>query len=102
MTEDLRATCMQEMRIKLAGPVNFLSSSSRYACWHLNCKKMPISVEVPCRDDKESTDGGSEGGLVAEIKQSTKQLTFRAIVVGLSVGSLLCCSNTYFGLQSGW
>ena len=30
------------------------------------------------------------------------QLTFRAVAAGLLVGSLLCCSNTYFGLQTGW
>lgn len=30
------------------------------------------------------------------------QLTFRAVATGLVVGSALCCSNTYFGLQSGW
>ena len=65
-------------------------------------KSRNLEPEMYCRDDKDSTDGGSETGLAADIKQSTRQLTFRAIVVGLSVGSLLCCSNTYFGLQSGW
>ena len=30
------------------------------------------------------------------------QLTFRALAVGLAVGTLLCFSNTYFGLQTGW
>ena len=29
-------------------------------------------------------------------------LTVRALVGGLLVGSLLCCSNTFFGLQTGW
>ncbi|KAK9840796.1 hypothetical protein WJX81_005265 [Elliptochloris bilobata] len=29
-------------------------------------------------------------------------LTVRALVGGLFVGSLLCCSNTFFGLQTGW
>ena len=29
-------------------------------------------------------------------------LTFRAVGVGLLVGSLLCFSNMYFGLQTGW
>ena len=31
-----------------------------------------------------------------------RQLTWRAVGAGLFVGSLLCCSNTYFGLQTGW
>ena len=30
------------------------------------------------------------------------QLPLRAVGAGLFVGSLLCCSNTYFGLQTGW
>ena len=29
-------------------------------------------------------------------------LTFRSVGGGLLVGSILCCSNTYFGLQTGW
>ncbi|BDA51281.1 Putative oligopeptide transporter YGL114W [Coccomyxa sp. Obi] len=35
-------------------------------------------------------------------KEDEPQLTFRAVGTGLLVGSLLCCSNTYFGLQTGW
>lgn len=31
-----------------------------------------------------------------------RQLTARAVLVGLGVGSILCFSNTYFGLQTGW
>lgn len=31
-----------------------------------------------------------------------RQLTVRAVLVGLGVGSILCFSNTYFGLQTGW
>jgi hypothetical protein len=29
-------------------------------------------------------------------------LTVRAIAAGLLVGAVLCFSNTYFGLQTGW
>jgi OPT oligopeptide transporter protein len=29
-------------------------------------------------------------------------LTVRAVVSGILIGSLLCCSNMYFGLQTGW
>lgn len=28
--------------------------------------------------------------------------TFRGVVVGLVVGSVVCFSNMYFGLQTGW
>ncbi|EIE19928.1 OPT superfamily oligopeptide transporter [Coccomyxa subellipsoidea C-169] len=36
------------------------------------------------------------------MREDEPQLTFRAVGTGLVVGSLLCCSNTYFGLQTGW
>jgi uncharacterized oligopeptide transporter (OPT) family protein len=29
-------------------------------------------------------------------------LTVRAVAAGLVVGAVLCFSNTYFGLQTGW
>lgn len=29
-------------------------------------------------------------------------LTFRAVAAGLAVGAVLCFSNMYFGLQTGW
>lgn len=31
-----------------------------------------------------------------------RQLTIRALVVGVCVGFLMCATNTYFGLQTGW
>ena len=31
-----------------------------------------------------------------------QQLTARAIIVGLVIGTLACFSNSYFGLQTGW
>ena len=37
-----------------------------------------------------------------EAGAGTRQLTLRAVVIGLLVGSILCFSNTYFGLQTGW
>ncbi|BGP17536.1 hypothetical protein JCM10213_004078 [Rhodosporidiobolus nylandii] len=30
------------------------------------------------------------------------ELTFRAVVAGLAIGILLCMTNMYFGLQTGW
>jgi hypothetical protein len=29
-------------------------------------------------------------------------LTVRSVVVGLLIGTLMCMTNTYFGLQTGW
>jgi len=50
------------------------------------------------KDDPTEVDTASP----PEHPPAPRQLTFRALLVGLLVGSLLCCSNTYFGLQSGW
>jgi uncharacterized oligopeptide transporter (OPT) family protein len=38
----------------------------------------------------------------AEPFDERQQLTVRAVVVGLLIGTLACFSNTYFGLQTGW
>jgi len=35
-------------------------------------------------------------------RQDAHEFTLRAIVAGLAIGSLLCFSNMYFGLQTGW
>merc|ERR1711965_485968 len=32
----------------------------------------------------------------------TPQLSGRAVAVGLAVGTVLCFTNMYFGLQTGW
>ena len=32
----------------------------------------------------------------------TPQLTVRSVIVGLFVGTILCFTNMYFGLQTGW
>jgi OPT family oligopeptide transporter len=37
-----------------------------------------------------------------EAARDEPQLTFRASVVGVLVGGLMCFSNMYFGLQTGW
>ena len=36
------------------------------------------------------------------LQWANKGLTARAVLAGLFVGSILCFSNTYFGLQTGW
>lgn len=37
-----------------------------------------------------------------ELQHDEAEFTFRAVAVGLVIGILLCFTNTYFGLQSGW
>ncbi|GAA5957053.1 hypothetical protein JCM8115_003941 [Rhodotorula mucilaginosa] len=34
--------------------------------------------------------------------EEEEELTLRAVVVGLVIGVLLACTNSYFGLQTGW
>ncbi|KAK9800344.1 hypothetical protein WJX73_006522 [Symbiochloris irregularis] len=54
----------------------------------------------------ESPDDAVEGDVsttdTAPPSEPAPQLTVRALAVGLAVGSLLACSNMYFGLQTGW
>ena len=45
-----------------------------------------------CSNAKDHAMRGSSG----------KSFTFRAMIVGLFVGILICFSNMFFGLQSGW
>ena len=46
-----------------------------------------------------SEDGADDG---ASGQREPLQLTVRACVVGVLVGSILCFTNMYFGLQTGW
>lgn len=39
---------------------------------------------------------------LAEKADQQQNFTFRGTVVGLAIGVIICFSNTYFGLQTGW
>ncbi|CAO1600577.1 OPT super [Xanthoria calcicola] len=39
---------------------------------------------------------------LAEQAEQPQNFTFRGTVVGLAIGVIICFSNTYFGLQTGW
>ena len=41
-------------------------------------------------------------GLLASMTGPTSGLTWRAVLAGSAIGILMCFSNTYFGLQTGW
>ncbi|KAL8998560.1 MAG: hypothetical protein Q9169_002400 [Polycauliona sp. 2 TL-2023] len=41
-------------------------------------------------------------GFLAEQAEQTQNFTLRGTVVGLLIGIIVCFSNTYFGLQTGW
>ncbi|KAF8455269.1 OPT oligopeptide transporter protein-domain-containing protein [Kalaharituber pfeilii] len=53
---------------------------------------------------RQSSDGRRRADVqqVLEQRGNIPQFTFRATVVGLLVGTLVCFSNMYFGLQTGW
>ena len=39
---------------------------------------------------------------LAEKAEQGQNFTLRGVLVGLSIGVIICFSNTYFGLQTGW
>lgn len=39
---------------------------------------------------------------LAEQADQGQNFTFRGVLVGLAIGVIICFSNTYFGLQTGW
>jgi uncharacterized oligopeptide transporter (OPT) family protein len=47
-------------------------------------------------------DGDDEVRATRRVMQSGKSFTLRGVVVGLTVGLVICFSNMYFGLQTGW
>ncbi|KAG2131318.1 OPT oligopeptide transporter protein-domain-containing protein [Suillus clintonianus] len=48
--------------------------------------------ELRCRGEVE----------VSETRSSQAEFTFQAVAIGLLIGCLLCFTNLYFGLQTGW
>jgi OPT family oligopeptide transporter len=70
---------------------------------------------APDRGSRESLDGAPEGGpsisrepsigpakVLAARADEPQNFTFRGVLVGLVIGILICFSNMYFGLQTGW
>ncbi|KAL8671859.1 MAG: hypothetical protein Q9168_003649 [Polycauliona sp. 1 TL-2023] len=61
-------------------------------------------------DAAEDDDGDTElppleedpQTFLAEQAEQTQNFTLRGTVVGLAIGIIICFSNTYFGLQTGW
>ncbi|KAJ1915407.1 OPT super [Mycoemilia scoparia] len=53
----------------------------------------------------DNGDGQNQGNIQTcshAVDDSEPQFTIRAVIVGLLFGTVLCFSNTYFGLQTGW
>jgi hypothetical protein len=72
------------------------SSSSSSACWWwcLGCWRRCVAPH--------HTQQAAAGSMAAALPGVGPALTARAVAAGLLVGSVLCYSNTYFGLQTGW
>ena len=69
------------------------------------------STPSPARDDDAGNDGvgrdsGSgrqhAGGHAAKVLPEGRHFTLRGVAVGLLIGLVICFSNMYFGLQTGW
>ncbi|KAL9123437.1 MAG: hypothetical protein Q9187_000007 [Circinaria calcarea] len=53
--------------------------------------------------DSQDPRGGSETRqFLAGDADEAQNFTFRGVLVGLAIGVIICFSNTYFGLQTGW
>ena len=53
--------------------------------------------------DDQGTQHRSEARqFLAEHADEVQNFTFRGVLVGLAIGVIICFSNTYFGLQTGW
>ncbi|KAL8709472.1 MAG: hypothetical protein Q9220_005855 [cf. Caloplaca sp. 1 TL-2023] len=67
------------------------------------------SVDLSKAATEEDVEGDDEGSAVEEARQFLAQqaeqaqnFTLRSTLVGLAIGVIICFSNTYFGLQTGW
>jgi OPT family oligopeptide transporter len=53
-------------------------------------------------EDASSDDANTLPTIVDAIKVEDQHFTFRGVLVGLVIGIIICFSNMYFGLQTGW
>lgn len=47
-------------------------------------------------------DDSSPAAILAARASEPQNFTLRGVLVGLAIGIIICFSNTYFGLQTGW
>jgi uncharacterized oligopeptide transporter (OPT) family protein len=54
-------------------------------------------------DIRDDMDGHSDAASVLSSRaQQPQNFTLRSLLLGLAIGTVICFSNTYFGLQTGW
>ena len=54
------------------------------------------------QDNQESHQREEVSQFLAERADEDQNFTMRGVLVGLAIGVIICFSNTYFGLQTGW
>lgn len=60
-------------------------------------------IDVEVEEMRPPTSSGSGSGDPAvKFLPEGRHFTFRGVAVGLLVGLVICFSNMYFGLQTGW
>ncbi|KAL8952616.1 MAG: hypothetical protein Q9222_001490 [Ikaeria aurantiellina] len=63
-------------------------------------------TKAPTEDDVEGEDEGSAveeaRQFLAQQAEQAQNFTLRSTLIGLAIGVIICFSNTYFGLQTGW
>lgn len=68
--------------------------------------EVPAGLRISHEDTSASASshcrGGDSSKLLADQVEEEKHFTFRGVLVGLVIGVVICFSNTYFGLQTGW
>jgi len=65
---------------------------------------LPAPPSPPSAQQPEShdADASSPAAILAVRASEPQNFTLRGILVGLAIGIIICFSNTYFGLQTGW
>lgn len=61
-----------------------------------------ISHEETSASASSQCRGGDSSKFLADQAEQETNFTFRGVLVGLVIGVVICFSNTYFGLQTGW
>jgi hypothetical protein len=57
---------------------------------------------APARDSQTSRSRNEVADMLARRADDPRNFTLRGVLVGLAIGTLICFSNMYFGLQTGW
>ena len=77
----------------------------------LNDEDHQEEEEIITDDSEEEADDGPDASLLrrdeaqkflAEQAQQGQNFTLRSTLIGLAIGVIICFSNMYFGLQTGW